>query len=293
MEDALIVSNLKKKRVALFSFLVTLSLTFFKGLVGFFTGSLAIIADALHSAVDLIATGFSYIAVKISSKPADENHNFGHGKIENLSALFESALLFLTCIWISWEAIERLLTQQTHFVVSIYSYIVVIVAIVVDINRSTALYKAAKKYRSQALEADAYHFFTDILTSSVVLLGLILSNFGIYAADSIGALVIVVVILFLSYRLARKAVDQLIDKAPSRAKVIVEDVVGKFPEIKEVHNIKIRMSGADIFVNLNIHLDPNLTLEEAHRISDLVEEEISKNLKGSIVHIHQEPSTEH
>ncbi len=285
--------TLRKRKVAFYSFFVALGLTLFKGIVGFATGSLGILAEALHSGMDVVAALVTYFAIRIADKPADETHNFGHGKVENLSALFETGILVITCFWIVYEAYNRLITGSVHITVNFWSFFVIIVAIIVDINRSKILYRSAKKFYSQALEADALHFSSDILSSAVVLLGLILTSFNIYAADSVAAIFVSAIVLVLSIRLAKRAIDQLVDRAPNRTKQVIQEIISRIPEVIEVHDIQVRSSGSNIFVNLNIHLDSKLTIEEAHSISHKVENEIQDSFKNSIVHIHQEPSTEH
>ena len=164
----------EKKSVAISSVIAAVGLTGFKLIVGFATGSLGILAEAAHSGLDLMAAVMTFLAVRISGKPADPNHLYGHGKVENLSALFETLLLLVTCIWIIYEATHRLLFHTTDLEVNYWSFTVMITSIVVDISRSRMLYRAARKYNSQALEADALHFSTDIWSSGVVILGLFL-----------------------------------------------------------------------------------------------------------------------
>ena len=152
----------EKLNVAFFSVLAAVFLTGFKLVIGLLTGSLGILSEALHSGLDMVAAVITYFSVRVSDKPADKQHNFGHGKIENFSALVETFLLLITCVWIIYEAMIRLITGKTHIEVSIWSFIVVICSIIIDISRSRALSRVAKKYNSQALEADALHFSTDI-----------------------------------------------------------------------------------------------------------------------------------
>lgn len=281
-----------KIKVAVSSFFVAFFLTLFKGIVGLSTGSLGIISEAVHSAMDLFAAGITVFSVKIAAKPPDETHNFGHGKIENISALIEAFLLLLTCGWVMWEAIERLSGKEVHIIVNFWSFFVVLLAIFIDINRAKILKKASIKYRSQALEADALHFSSDILTSGVVLLGLVFTLLKIPIADVIAAIIVSFVVLIMALRLAIKSINYLLDSAPfSRTKIL--SIVNKIPEVKDVHDIRIRSSGSTIFVDMNIHLDPNITIEDAHRISHLVEEEIKKEVLNCRVHIHQEPENIH
>lgn len=286
-------SSIQKQKVAIASFFVALILTSFKAFVGLTTDSLSILSETLHSGMDLVAAGITATAIKISNKPADEKHNFGHGKIENISALFETLILIITCGWIIYESIQRLQKSEFEFTVSFWSFFVIIFSIIVDYNRAKILYKTAKVHKSQALEADALHFSSDILSSSVVLIGLIFSAFNIFIADTIAALIVSGFVLTLSFKLAWRAFDELIDRAPKKTKERIESIISTIAEVESVHDIRVRGSGSNIFVELNIHLNPNLSLEEAHRISHLVETKIKHNIENSIVHIHQEPSSEH
>ncbi len=279
----------EKTKVALLSVLAAIFLTGFKLLIGLLTGSLGILSEALHSGLDLIAAVITYFSVRVSDKPADREHNYGHGKIENLSAMFETLLLLVTCVWIVYEAISRLSSGETHIKVNIWSYIVVISSIIIDISRSRALSRVAKKHNSQALEADALHFSTDIWSSAVVLLGLILANFGFYFADSVAALAVAGIVIFISVRLGKRAIDVLLDKAPADSVARVIESLSAFPEVKSFHNLKVRNSGADTFIKVNIHFEPELNLNQVHELCNKIEKEISRIIKRSEIFIHAEP----
>jgi cation diffusion facilitator family transporter len=279
----------EKKKVALISVFAAIFLTVSKLIIGVLTGSLGILSEALHSGLDLVAAVITYFSVRVSDRPADRKHNFGHGKIENLSALVETFLLLITCVWIIYEALKRLLSGNTHIEVSIWSYIVVVSSILIDISRSRALMRVAKKYNSQALEADALHFSTDIWSSAVVLLGLVCANFGFYFADSFAALGVAVIVLFVSWRLGKRAIDVLLDKAPQEYIEFVNDQLGGFPEVLQFHSVKIRTAGADTFIRVNVHLNPVMNLAEVHDICDRIEKVIGAGIPRSEVHIHAEP----
>lgn len=279
----------EKNRVALSSVIAAIFLTGFKLIVGLLTGSLGIISEALHSALDLVAAVITYFSVRISDKPADEDHHYGHGKIENLSAFIETILLLITCFWIIYEAISRLISGNTHIEVTVWSFVVVISSILIDITRSRALYKVAKKYNSQALEADALHFSTDIWSSAVVLFGLICASFGFFFADSVAALIVAFIVLFVSYRLGKKAIDVLLDKAPKDTISVVKKHLGTYPEIKHFHSLKVRTAGADTFVKFNIHLAPEMSLRDVHQLCDKIEKELNKLILRGEVFIHAEP----
>jgi cation diffusion facilitator family transporter len=280
----------EKKRVALISVFAAIFLTVSKLVIGILTGSLGILSEALHSGLDLVAAVITYFSVRISDKPADEDHHFGHGKIENLSALLETILLLITCTWIIYEAVSRLVTGETHIEVTYWSYIVVISSIIIDLNRSRMLSRVAKKHNSQALEADALHFSTDIWSSSVVLFGLVCVNFGWFFADAVAALGVAVIVLFVSYQLGKKSIDVLLDKAPKETIALVEQTLANYSEVKHFHNLKVRTSGADTFIRFNIHVEPSLTLRQVHQLCDDIEKELGGLIARSEVNIHAEPN---
>jgi cation diffusion facilitator family transporter len=279
----------EKKRVALVSVFAAIFLTGFKLVIGILTGSLGIISEALHSGLDLVAAVITYFSVRLSDKPADKDHNYGHGKIENFSAFIETILLLITCVWIIYEAVERLVSGRTHIEVNVWSYVVVISSIIVDAGRSRALYKVARKFNSQALEADALHFSTDIWSSAVVLFGLICANFGFFFADSVAALVVALIVLFVSYKLGKKAIDVLLDKAPQGTIQKVRQVLATYPEVKHFHSLKVRTAGADTFIKFNIHLEPDSSLRLVHELCDKIEKELNTIIPRSEVYIHPEP----
>ena len=279
----------EKKRVALFSVIAAVFLTGSKLVIGLLTGSLGILSEALHSALDMVAAVITFFSVRVSDKPADFDHRYGHGKVENLSALVETMLLLVTCIWIIYEAVHRLATGKTHLEVNYWSYIVVLASIIIDFTRSRALMKAAKKHNSQALEADALHFSTDIWSSSVVFMGLIFANFGYHSADAVAALFVACIVIYVSIRLGKRSIDALLDTAPFDHVKTIENIVTEIPEVKKYHDLRVRMSGADVFVDMCIHVDPELTIEKAHIISDEIERRVCNVIERCTVHIHQEP----
>ena len=279
----------EKKSIALTSVLAAVFLTSFKLVIGISTGSLGILSEALHSALDLIAAVITLFAVRAADRPPDSDHNYGHGKIENFSALVETLLLLLTCGWIIYEAIHRLVTKNLHIDVTVWSFVVILTSIAIDYTRSRALYRVAKKYNSQALEADALHFSTDIWSSSVVLFGLIGAAFKFYYADTIAALIVAVIVLYISYRLGKRSYDVLVDKSPKGITEIISTIVKDIPEVKTFHDIRVREAGAKKFIEFNIHVDKILTIDEAHQITHKVEKAITGKIENVTVMIHTEP----
>jgi cation diffusion facilitator family transporter len=286
----------EKNKVALISVLAAIFLTGFKLTIGTLTNSLGILSEALHSGLDLVAAVITLFAVKISIKDADKDHHYGHGKIENFSALIETLLLFVTCFWICWEAVHRLISGKVDIQVTIFSYIVVITSICIDVWRSKKLMRTAKKHNSQALEADALHFSTDIWSSAVVLLGLICVTIGKIAgitlfnyADAFAALCVAIIVIHVSWRLGKRAVDALLDKVPDCADDI-ETIVKRFENIKSYHTFKVRQSGNLYYVDLCVHVNDKYSLTESHNISDDLEKEIKKFNSNIIVNVHVEPN---
>ena len=289
----------EKSKVAFVSVLSAIFLTTFKLVIGLITGSLGIISEALHSGLDLVAAIITFFAVKISNKPSDEDHHYGHGKIENFSALIETLLLFVTCFWIIYEATNRIISGKGLTLTTtetIFSFIVVITSIVVDAWRSKKLMKIAKKYKSQALEADALHFSTDIWSSSVVLLGLIfvkiyewthLSIF--FYADSVAALIVACIVIFICWSLGKNSINALLDKAPEKESKDIREIIKNFPEVIKYHDLRVRNSGHLLFVEATIHVDPTLCLIESHIISDNLERKIIEYDEYAMVSIHVEP----
>ena len=289
MEQNIELASTEKKAVALWSVLAAIFITSTKLVIGLMTGSLGIISEALHSALDLVASVITYFSVKVSDKPADADHHWGHGKVENLSALVQTLLLLVTCVWIIYEAISRLTSGDVHIEVNVWSYIVVISSIIIDYQRSRALSRVAKKHNSQALEADALHFSTDIWSSAVVLLGLICYNFGFFLADSIAALFVAFIVIIVCYRLGKRAIDDLLDRTPEDKVNDINTILSNIEDITHYHDVRVRKSGADIFVELNIHVNPKLTIEEAHEISHKVEKQIKAKIGRCSIHVHTEP----
>src|ERR1700689_83739 len=211
----------EKRAVAGSSVMAAVGITGLKVVVGIVTGSLGILSEAAHSGLDLIAALVTFFSVQVSDKPADADHQYGHSKVENFSAFIETGLLLLTCIWIVYEATHRLFFHSVEIEPSIPAFLEMFLSMVLDSWRSRALGRIAMKYDSQALEADALHFSTDIWSSGVVIVGLALVLVGrnyrvewLRQADPIAALFVAGVVVSVSWRLARRTVDALLDAAP-------------------------------------------------------------------------------
>jgi cation diffusion facilitator family transporter len=287
----------EKQSAALTSLFAAIGLTAFKIVVGLATGSLGILAEAAHSGLDLIAAAMTLVAVRISGRPADRSHRYGHGKVENLSALAETLLLLGTCVWIVWEASRRLIYHRVEVEVTIWSFVVMATSIMVDFSRSRVLARAAKKYHSQALEADALHFRTDIWSSSVVIVGLVcvkVSDWNpalavLKQADAVAALGVSVLVVWVSWQLGRRTVDALVDRAPEGMEDRIQAAVEAVPGVRDCHAIRLRYSGPVLFIDLHVLVDGNQTLFAAHALTETIEGVIQELVPGADVTVHPEP----
>lgn len=283
----------RKRAVAAISLMAATGLTAFKLVVGFATGSLGILAEAAHSALDLVASLITLLAVRASAKPADREHPYGHGRFENISALFETVMLFLTCAWIVRSAILRMIAGRVDIEVTFWSFAVMAVSIVTDISRSRALSRAAKEFRSQALEADALHFSADVWSSCVVVAGLIGVKAHLMRADAVAALVVAVLVMIVSARLGLRAIYALVDTAPAGLERRIIEVVEAVPGVDNCHNVRIRNSGPSIFADIHVLIAGGATLAQTHEIMEAAETAIRGVIPGADVTIHPEPRETH
>ncbi len=286
----------EKRVVAASSLLAAVLLTGMKVVVGVATGSIGILSEAAHSGLDLVAAAMTLWAVRFSSKPADSDHPYGHGKIEHFSALFETGLLLATCVWIVYESGKRLLFEESHVELTGWAFVVMFVSIAVDLSRSRALMNAARKHRSQALEADALHFSTDIWSSAVVIAGLaavwISRRTGLAwlgQADAVAALGVAGIAALVSLRLGKQAVDHLLDAAPAG---LLEQVahLARVQGALSVTQVRVRQSGAQAFADVHISIARDASFEQAHEIAHRVEDSVRGGVPGIDVVVHADPT---
>jgi cation diffusion facilitator family transporter len=288
----------EKRDAALSSVVAAVFLTVLKLVIGLMTGSLGILAEAAHSGLDLVAALVTFFAVRIADRPPDERYRYGYGKVENLSALIETLLLLITCAWIIYEAIQRLFFKSVEIEASIWAFGVMIVSIAVDVSRSRILYRAARKHNSQALEADALHFSTDIWSSAVVIVGLALvwlsERLGqewawLAKADAVAALVVAVIVIYVSLQLGRRAVVVLLDVAPPGLADQIVAEASQMPGVQSIGPLRVRQAGASVFVDLVLNVDRSVSLEEAHHVAEMVNERIGQLVPRGDVIIHVDP----
>src|SRR6202166_4413335 len=279
-----------KERVALGSIAASAGLAAAKAIVGLLTGSLAILSEAGHSLIDLSATVLTYFAVRLSGKPADKEHQYGHGKVESVTALAETALLFLLSAIVIWEAARRLIGAQAHAVeATIAAFAIIACSIVVDFFRARTLRRVAAATSSEALEADALHFGSDMWSSVAVLVGLCGVALGHAWADATAAIVVAVFICVAGWRLGRRTVDTLTDTAPEGVSERVTAIARQVPGVVSVERVRARPAGAVLFADLAVGVSRTLPLDRVSAIKDRLTRAVRAELPRAEVTITTEP----
>ncbi|MBV8534319.1 MAG: cation transporter, partial [Alphaproteobacteria bacterium] len=279
-----------KEKIALGSIAASAGLTAAKAAIGLVTGSLAILSEAAHSLIDLSATVLTYFAVRISGKPADAEHHYGHGKMESVTALAETALLFVLTAGVLWEAGHRLLGERAHAVeATTAAFIVIIGSIVVDFFRARTLSRVAAATSSEALEADALHFGSDMWSSIAVLVGLGGVALGYNWADATAAVVVAIFICVAGWRLGRRTIDTLTDTAPAGVGERVAAIARKVPGVVNVERVRARPAGAVLFVDLGVGVSRTLPLDRVSAIKERLTRAIRAEMPTAEVTITTEP----
>ncbi len=294
-----------KHSAALLSVLAAFAITSLKLLTGVLTGSLGILSEAAHSAIDLVAAAITLFSVHAADRPADEEHNYGHGKIESLSAFLETGLMLASSVWIIFEAVSRML-HRNHLALplSIWPFLVLLLSIVVDYTRSRSLRKVAEQRHSDALAADAVHFGTDLWASLAVLLGLAATKCGerfhlpsLELADPIAALIVAAIILRVSWSLARRTADTLLDATPAhegataaqtRRKLIHD--LGRIDGVLSVDRLRTRRSGSSFFADVTLAMPRTLTFQRSEQITSAATSAIQRVLPEADVVVHSVPT---
>jgi len=264
----------KKQQVALSSVAASFLLTAMKLVVGIMTGSIGIISEAAHSALDFGAAALTLFAVRMSDKPADRKHHYGHAKVESVSALIETGLLVVTSAWIIYASVERLISGKTEIEVTWYAIAIMVISIIVDFSRSRALRKVARETGSQALEADALHFSSDILSSAVVLIGLVFVSFGITWADSIAGIAVALLVAGAAFRLGKTTIDILIDAAPEGLADRIEEITMTIGGVIAIDKIRVKPTGPQVFVEMSVCVNRTLSVEKVQAICADIEQTV-------------------
>jgi cation diffusion facilitator family transporter len=280
----------QKEQVALGSIFASGGLTIAKGIVGLASGSLAILSEAAHSLIDFVATVMTYFAVRISGKPADAEHHYGHGKVESVAALAETALLFLLSGVVIWEATQRLLGGHEHLVeATLAAFAVIIGSIIVDFFRARLLYRVAEQTSSEALEADALHFGSDMWSSIAVLIGLAGVALGFAWADAAAAIIVAAFVCLAGWRLGRRTIDTLTDTAPAGAAERISAIVRRAAGVVAVERVRARPAGNVLFVDLAVAVSRTLPLDRVAALRGRLARVIRSELPNAEVTVTTEP----
>lgn len=280
----------EKEKAALGSIAASAGLTVAKTVIGLLTGSLAILSEAGHSLLDLSATVLTYFAVRISGKPADAEHQYGHGKIESVTALAETALLFVLTAIVVFEAVQRLIGAHAHAVeATAAAFAIIIASIAIDFFRARALKRVAEATGSEALEADALHFRSDMWSSIAVLIGLFGVALGHAWADAAAALVVAVFICIAGYRLGRRTIGTLTDTAPAGAREHIAAIARQVPGVVAVERVRVRPAGAVLFVELSVSISRTLPLDRVTAIKQQLARAIRADMPATELTITTEP----
>ncbi len=285
----------EKKRAALLSVGSALVLVSLKTFLVLRTGSLGVLSEALHSGLDLIAAIITFLSVRMSDTPADEKHPYGHGKFENFSAFVETGLLLLTALYIIYEAFDRLFFRSVHIQPSITAIAILLCALGIDLTRARALTNAARKFSSEALEADALHFSTDVWSTIVVIVGIGLVWAGetwnvpwLLYADALAALGVAAVILWVGSQLGRRTLDALLDVAPEGLQQEIARAVARMDGVLDVDRVRVRRAGNRHFVDATVSVARTASLEQVHVLSDAIEKRIGEIVPSDVM-VHAEP----
>ncbi|MGB6482995.1 MAG: cation-efflux pump [Candidatus Acidiferrales bacterium] len=285
----------QKKMAALASVASAIVLVALKSFLTVRTGSLGVLSEALHSGLDLIAAVITFLSVRVSDRPADADHTYGHAKFESFSAFVETTLLLLTALYIIWEALQRLIFRAPPLRPGVLAVVLLAVMIGIDWTRARAISRVARRFPSEALEADALHFSTDVWSTSVVLFGLLAVWLGQFLSipwlrytDPIAALVVAGVVIWVGWRLGRRTLEALLDVAPAGLQQKISVAAGKIEGVLGVDRVRLRRVGQRYFVDVNISVPRTTSLEEAHATSDRVEQRISEIVPSDVV-VHMEP----
>ena len=295
MADASANETREKRMAALLSVGSAALLVSLKTFLVYRTSSLGVLSEALHSGLDLVAAIITFLSVRVSDQPADARHPYGHGKFENFSAFVETGLLILTALYVIYEAFERLFFRSVHIQPSWIAFVVLGGALAIDLTRARKLTEVAKRHSSEALEADALHFSTDVWSTVVVIAGIGLVWAGetwnlpwLIYADAVAGLVVAGVILWVGSRLGKRTLDALLDAVPAGLQEQIAHAVSKMDGVEEVHRVRVRRAGNRYFVDATVGVPRTASLEQVHTWSDAIERRVGEIVPADVV-VHAEP----
>ena len=278
-------------RSALVSVLAAGFLVAIKLVAGLLSGSLGLVAEAVHSGTDLVAALLTFLALRVAVRPPDREHPYGHGKAEHLAALGEGGFLVLASIFIAAQAVVRLATSSEGEVTAHgWTFAVMGVVLVVDVSRMVVSHRAAVRHHSAALASNALHFASDMVGTLAVLVGLLLTRAGTPAADSVAALVVAVLVITAAVRLMRRNVNVLMDRAPEEAEATARAAIAAAEPTVELRRLRVRQAAGSYFVEATVGYRADAALGQSHAMADSVEEAVRAALPGADVVVHVEPA---
>ena len=285
----------EKKRAALLSIGSAALLLCLKTFLVIRTDSLGILSEALHSGLDLVAAIITFLSVRVADQPADERHPYGHGKFENFSAFIETGLLILTAVYIIYEAFYRLFFHTVHIQPSLAAILILFAALAIDMTRARALNAVAKRFSSEALEADALHFSTDVWSTIVVIFGVALVWVGntwnlpwLSFADSLAGLAVAGVILWVGSQLGRRTLDALLDAAPAGLQEQITSAIEQIEGVLRADRVRVRRAGNRYFVDATVSVARTTNLEQVHDLTDRIEKRVAQIVPADVL-VHAEP----
>jgi cation diffusion facilitator family transporter len=279
-----------RQRTALVSVGAAVLLVAVKLATGLATGSLAFVAEAVHSGTDLVAALLTLFAVRVAIRPPDREHHYGHGKAEHLAALAESAFLILVSLFLAGESVRRLIEGGGHGVEATWwAFVVLGFVIALDVSRTVVSRRAARRYRSAALAANALHFGSDLAGSVAVLVGLAFVAAGEPSADAVAALFVAVLVVIAAVRLASQSVDVLMDRTAADAEEQIRRALASLAQAVELRRTRVRYAAGRHFADLVVAVPPDAGVTQAHAIADAVEEAVERALGAADVVVHVEP----
>ena len=270
-----------KKKIALFSMLVSIFLVVIKVTIAYFTNSMGVFSEALNNGLDIVTVLITYMAIRISTRPADKDHTYGHGKYENLSAFLEIIIISALSFFIIYKSIQRIVYRNFELSLNWYVFLILIISIVLNIIRVFYIGRAAIRYNSFAFKADFLNYSSDIISSTIVIVGLLIANAGFYLADPIASIIISIIVLTFSSKLLISTVRNLMDYIPKETTDKVTGILKEIREIETVNKLKIHEVGNIKFINLEVCLKSNLYLSQVEKIKEKIKNKISGKIPDS------------
>lgn len=292
--------NTSKLKVVRLSITSNSVLVVFKLIVGVAIGSVSVLSEAIHSGIDLVAALIAYFAVRSSAQPADKDHHYGHGKFENISGFVEAILIFLAAAWIIFEAVDKLIHPRSIDLIG-WGILVMGLSSFVNMAVSHMLFKVGNETDSIAIKADAWHLRTDVYTSMGVMIGLgliwlielVWVGHHVHWIDPLAAIIVALMIVKAAYDLTVQSLGDLLDESlPKDDNARIGELIRKQAEVISFKNLRTRKAGHTKFIEFDILLNAEMSVEKAHQLTDYIIEDIEKVLKNSKVVIHIEPCKE-